>query len=170
MFKLNCTGYLICQSYGHCRRHLSAPFWIQESIYRKWNFQHVRWKGSDLNNRVDDCPFLFLPYSACFNTNIYAPCTVFCLASAQNTSNYNLLIHLFSGCLLAVLSGLLYGSSAVPVLYIMNHSLCRDSMFFGASAYGVVSGFNASFHSRMFNSNLAWMKTKKRIINYNSFQ
>lgn len=36
-------------------------------------------------------------------------------------------------------------------------------MFFGASAYGVVSGFNASFHSHVFDSNLAWMKTRKGI-------
>ncbi|XP_075904265.1 transmembrane protein 144b isoform X2 [Nelusetta ayraudi] len=41
------------------------------------------------------------------------------------------------GCLLAVLSGLLYGSSAVPVLYIMNHSSCLDSVFFGASLYNL---------------------------------
>lgn len=41
----------------------------------------------------------------------------------------------FTGCLLAVVSGLLYGSSFVPILYIKSHSSCRDSMFHGASVY-----------------------------------
>ncbi|XP_070819422.1 transmembrane protein 144b [Chaetodon trifascialis] len=41
----------------------------------------------------------------------------------------------FIGCLLAVLSGLMYGSSFVPILYIKGHSSCRDSMFHGASVY-----------------------------------
>uniref|UniRef100_A0A3Q1HN69 Transmembrane protein 144b n=1 Tax=Anabas testudineus TaxID=64144 RepID=A0A3Q1HN69_ANATE len=40
-----------------------------------------------------------------------------------------------SGCLLAVVSGLLYGSSFVPILYIKSHSSCHDSMFHGASVY-----------------------------------
>ncbi|CAL9706545.1 unnamed protein product [Knipowitschia caucasica] len=39
------------------------------------------------------------------------------------------------GCLLAVLSGLLYGSSFIPILYIKSHSSCGDSMFHGASVY-----------------------------------
>uniref|UniRef100_A0A8C6UB69 Transmembrane protein 144b n=1 Tax=Neogobius melanostomus TaxID=47308 RepID=A0A8C6UB69_9GOBI len=41
----------------------------------------------------------------------------------------------FIGCLLAVVSGLLYGSSFVPILYIKSHSSCHDSMFHGASIY-----------------------------------
>uniref|UniRef100_A0A3B5A0P8 Transmembrane protein 144 n=1 Tax=Stegastes partitus TaxID=144197 RepID=A0A3B5A0P8_9TELE len=40
-----------------------------------------------------------------------------------------------SGCLLAVVVGLLYGSTFVPILYIENHSLCQDSMYYGASRY-----------------------------------
>lgn len=48
---------------------------------------------------------------------------------------------LFSGCLLAVLSGLMYGSSFAPILYIKTHSSCHDSMFHGASVYGMVSVF-----------------------------
>ncbi|KAL7394780.1 hypothetical protein ABVT39_003955 [Epinephelus coioides] len=39
------------------------------------------------------------------------------------------------GCLLAVLSGLLYGTSFAPVFYIKSHSSCLDSMFHGASVY-----------------------------------
>lgn len=39
------------------------------------------------------------------------------------------------GCLLAVVVGLLYGACFVPVLYIKNHSSCRDSIFYGASVY-----------------------------------
>ncbi|XP_059201490.1 transmembrane protein 144b [Centropristis striata] len=39
------------------------------------------------------------------------------------------------GCLLAVVSGLLYGSSFTPILFIKNHSSCHDSMFHGASVY-----------------------------------
>ncbi|XP_010741217.2 transmembrane protein 144b isoform X1 [Larimichthys crocea] len=39
------------------------------------------------------------------------------------------------GYLLAVVSGLLYGSSFVPILYIKTHSSCHDSMFHGASVY-----------------------------------
>ncbi|XP_041800597.1 transmembrane protein 144b [Chelmon rostratus] len=41
----------------------------------------------------------------------------------------------FIGCLLAVLSGLMYGSSFAPILYIKTHSSCHDSMFHGASVY-----------------------------------
>uniref|UniRef100_A0A8C6KAQ3 Transmembrane protein 144b n=1 Tax=Nothobranchius furzeri TaxID=105023 RepID=A0A8C6KAQ3_NOTFU len=41
------------------------------------------------------------------------------------------------GCLLAVVSGLLYGCSFVPILYIKNHSMCPDSAFYGASDYDV---------------------------------
>ncbi|XP_070769807.1 transmembrane protein 144b [Enoplosus armatus] len=41
----------------------------------------------------------------------------------------------FIGCLLAVVSGLLYGSSFAPILYIKSHSSSHDSMFHGASVY-----------------------------------
>ncbi|XP_070693342.1 transmembrane protein 144b [Pempheris klunzingeri] len=41
----------------------------------------------------------------------------------------------FIGCLLAVVSGLLYGSSFVPMLYIKTRSSCQDSVFHGASVY-----------------------------------
>ncbi|XP_061644577.1 transmembrane protein 144b [Phyllopteryx taeniolatus] len=41
----------------------------------------------------------------------------------------------FVGCLLAVMSGVLYGSSFAPMLYIKTHSSCRDSIFHGASVY-----------------------------------
>ncbi|KAK2904439.1 transmembrane protein 144b isoform X1 [Channa argus] len=41
----------------------------------------------------------------------------------------------FIGCLLAHVSGLLYGSSFTPILYIKSHSSCRDSVFHGASVY-----------------------------------
>lgn len=41
----------------------------------------------------------------------------------------------FMGCFLAVISGLLYGSSFVPVLYIKSHSSHLDSIFHGASVY-----------------------------------
>uniref|UniRef100_A0A672ZJS3 Transmembrane protein 144b n=1 Tax=Sphaeramia orbicularis TaxID=375764 RepID=A0A672ZJS3_9TELE len=41
----------------------------------------------------------------------------------------------FIGCLLAVVSGLLYGSSFVPILYIKSHSSSPDSVFYGASVY-----------------------------------
>uniref|UniRef100_A0A3Q3W966 Uncharacterized protein n=1 Tax=Mola mola TaxID=94237 RepID=A0A3Q3W966_MOLML len=40
-----------------------------------------------------------------------------------------------SGCLLAVVSGVLYGLFLVPVLYIKSHSSSRDSVFQGASIY-----------------------------------
>ncbi|KAM4585741.1 transmembrane protein 144b [Fundulus diaphanus] len=39
------------------------------------------------------------------------------------------------GCMLAVMTGLLYGSSFAPILYIKNHSTCPDSIFYGASVY-----------------------------------
>ncbi|KAM4621922.1 transmembrane protein 144b [Polymixia lowei] len=39
------------------------------------------------------------------------------------------------GYLLAVVSGLLYGSSFIPVLYIKSHSSCHDSVYHGASLY-----------------------------------
>uniref|UniRef100_A0A8C2XH46 Transmembrane protein 144 n=1 Tax=Cyclopterus lumpus TaxID=8103 RepID=A0A8C2XH46_CYCLU len=40
-------------------------------------------------------------------------------------------------CLLAVVSGLLYGFSFAPILYIKSHSSCPDSVFHGASDYGM---------------------------------
>ncbi|XP_038555558.1 transmembrane protein 144b isoform X2 [Micropterus salmoides] len=43
----------------------------------------------------------------------------------------------FIGCLLAVVSGLLYGSSFAPILYIKSRSSCNDSMFHGASVYDI---------------------------------
>lgn len=52
------------------------------------------------------------------------------------------LICFLSGCLLAVISGLLYGSSFTPILYIKSHSSCHDSMFHGASVYGMDTVFN----------------------------
>ncbi|XP_020515076.1 transmembrane protein 144 [Labrus bergylta] len=41
----------------------------------------------------------------------------------------------FIGCMLAVLSGLLYGSSFTPILYIKARSACTDCIFQGASAF-----------------------------------
>ncbi|PWA18743.1 hypothetical protein CCH79_00005551 [Gambusia affinis] len=72
------------------------------------------------------------------------------------------------GCLLAVMAGLLYGSSFIPVLYIKNHSTCRDSIFYGASVYDLdyvhaqTSGvFLAS--SVYFTIYCAVMKNKPRV-------
>ncbi|XP_029021913.1 transmembrane protein 144b [Betta splendens] len=39
------------------------------------------------------------------------------------------------GCFLAVASGLLYGASFVPILYIKSRSSCPESIFHGASLY-----------------------------------
>ncbi|XP_062055328.1 transmembrane protein 144 isoform X3 [Lepus europaeus] len=39
------------------------------------------------------------------------------------------------GCSLAVISGVLYGSTFVPIIYIKDHSKRNDSMFAGASQY-----------------------------------
>ncbi|XP_023847686.1 transmembrane protein 144 [Salvelinus sp. IW2-2015] len=39
------------------------------------------------------------------------------------------------GCLLAVVAGLLYGASFVPILYIKSHAAVHDSIFYGASLY-----------------------------------
>ncbi|XP_029626616.1 transmembrane protein 144 isoform X2 [Salmo trutta] len=39
------------------------------------------------------------------------------------------------GCLLAVVAGLLYGASFVPILYIKSHAAVRDSICYGASLY-----------------------------------
>ncbi|CAJ1059077.1 transmembrane protein 144b [Xyrichtys novacula] len=41
----------------------------------------------------------------------------------------------FIGCMLAVLSGLLYGSSFTPILYIKARSACNGCIFQGASAF-----------------------------------
>ncbi|XP_041652901.1 transmembrane protein 144-like [Cheilinus undulatus] len=41
----------------------------------------------------------------------------------------------FIGCMLAAISGLLYGSSFTPILYIKANSACTDCMFKGASAF-----------------------------------
>ncbi|XP_005800639.1 transmembrane protein 144 [Xiphophorus maculatus] len=72
------------------------------------------------------------------------------------------------GCLLAVMAGLLYGSSFIPVLYIKNHSACHDSIFYGASVYDLdyvhaqTSGvFLAS--SVYFTIYCAVMKNKPRV-------
>ncbi|XP_077589051.1 transmembrane protein 144b [Stigmatopora nigra] len=39
------------------------------------------------------------------------------------------------GCLLAIVCGVLYGSSFTPILYIKSHSSHHDSVFHGASVY-----------------------------------
>ncbi|XP_068616280.1 transmembrane protein 144-like, partial [Brachionichthys hirsutus] len=39
------------------------------------------------------------------------------------------------GSLLAVFSGLLYGSTFIPILYIKSHTSCLNSVFHGASNY-----------------------------------
>uniref|UniRef100_A0A8C7ZT28 Transmembrane protein 144b n=1 Tax=Oryzias sinensis TaxID=183150 RepID=A0A8C7ZT28_9TELE len=43
----------------------------------------------------------------------------------------------FMGCLLAVMVGLLYGSCFIPILYIMSHSPCPDSVYYGASVFAM---------------------------------
>lgn len=44
------------------------------------------------------------------------------------------------GCSLAVISGILYGSTFVPIIYIKDHSKRNDSIYAGASQYGFLSG------------------------------
>ncbi|XP_058513473.1 transmembrane protein 144 isoform X3 [Ochotona princeps] len=43
--------------------------------------------------------------------------------------------HRLVGCSLAVISGILYGSTFVPILYIKDHSKRNDSVYAGASQY-----------------------------------
>ncbi|XP_034357296.1 transmembrane protein 144 isoform X2 [Arvicanthis niloticus] len=43
--------------------------------------------------------------------------------------------HRIVGCSLAVISGILYGSTFVPIIYIKDHSQRNDSMYAGASQY-----------------------------------
>ncbi|XP_009323499.1 PREDICTED: transmembrane protein 144 isoform X2 [Pygoscelis adeliae] len=44
------------------------------------------------------------------------------------------------GCSLAVVAGILYGSSFVPVLYIKDHGRRNETIYTGASQFGFVSG------------------------------
>ncbi|XP_063165713.1 transmembrane protein 144 isoform X2 [Candoia aspera] len=44
------------------------------------------------------------------------------------------------GCSLAVIAGILYGSSFVPVLYIKDHGRRNGTMYTGASQFGFISG------------------------------
>ncbi|XP_071412259.1 transmembrane protein 144 isoform X2 [Pithys albifrons albifrons] len=44
------------------------------------------------------------------------------------------------GCSLAVVAGILYGSSFVPVLYIKDHGRRNETVYAGASQFGFVSG------------------------------
>ncbi|KAM5159340.1 transmembrane protein 144 isoform 2-T2 [Callospermophilus lateralis] len=48
--------------------------------------------------------------------------------------------HRIVGCSLAVISGILYGSTFVPIIYIKDHSKRNDSIYAGASQYGFLSG------------------------------
>lgn len=41
---------------------------------------------------------------------------------------------------MAVVAGLLYGASFVPILYIKSHAAVHDSICYGASLYGEVLG------------------------------
>ncbi|XP_055452598.1 transmembrane protein 144 [Psammomys obesus] len=43
--------------------------------------------------------------------------------------------HRIVGCSLAVISGVLYGSTFVPIIYIKDHSKINDSIYAGASQY-----------------------------------
>lgn len=45
----------------------------------------------------------------------------------------------FRGSLLAVVAGILYGSSFIPVLYIKNHIDDKDGPYNGASQFGKTS-------------------------------
>uniref|UniRef100_A0A3B5MJM2 Transmembrane protein 144 n=1 Tax=Xiphophorus couchianus TaxID=32473 RepID=A0A3B5MJM2_9TELE len=90
------------------------------------------------------------------------------IKSASFIQFFTLCILFISGCLLAVMAGLLYGSSFIPVLYIKNHSACHDSIFYGASVYDLdyvhaqTSGvFLAS--SVYFTIYCAVMKNKPRV-------
>ena len=42
----------------------------------------------------------------------------------------------FRGCSLAVISGILYGSTFVPIIYIKDHSKRNESVYAGASQFG----------------------------------
>ncbi|XP_060034882.1 transmembrane protein 144 isoform X2 [Erinaceus europaeus] len=48
--------------------------------------------------------------------------------------------HRIVGCSLAVISGILYGCTFVPVIYIKDHSKQNDSIYAGSSQYGFLSG------------------------------
>ncbi|XP_012885262.1 PREDICTED: transmembrane protein 144 isoform X3 [Dipodomys ordii] len=48
--------------------------------------------------------------------------------------------HRIVGCSLAVISGIFYGSTFVPIIYIKDHGKRNDSIYAGASQYGFLSG------------------------------
>ncbi|KAM4555778.1 transmembrane protein 144b isoform 2-T2 [Odontesthes bonariensis] len=64
------------------------------------------------------------------NSGSYGPCSSDFWIDAIGPKNRRIL-----GCLLAVMVGLLYGSCFIPILYIKSHSVCPDSIFYGASVY-----------------------------------
>lgn len=49
---------------------------------------------------------------------------------------YNIKLSLFSACIMAILAGLMFGSSFVPMLYIKHHATSNSSMFTGSSQNG----------------------------------
>ncbi|CAG5988940.1 transmembrane protein 144b [Menidia menidia] len=82
---------------------------------------------TDLHPALESVPLLLERRA---NSGSYGQCSSEFWIDAVGPKNRRLI-----GCLLAVTVGLLYGSCFLPILYIKSHSVCPDSMFFGASVY-----------------------------------
>ncbi|XP_038867579.1 transmembrane protein 144a [Salvelinus namaycush] len=84
--------------------------------------------------RSDSTPLLI---NRTGNSGVYAPSESWVdVTGAKRKRFMNSLTTLdFRGCLLAVVAGLLYGASFVPILYIKSHAAVHDSIFYGASLY-----------------------------------
>uniref|UniRef100_A0A3B4ZGN9 Transmembrane protein 144 n=1 Tax=Stegastes partitus TaxID=144197 RepID=A0A3B4ZGN9_9TELE len=105
---------------------LGTLIWGSFSLLMGWASSRFGWFGIDAQEVslpiLNYCGAGLLSSNSCFR--------------CQKNQFFSLSCLLFiSGCLLAVVVGLLYGSTFVPILYIENHSLCQDSMYYGASRY-----------------------------------
>lgn len=76
-----------------------------------------------------------LHFEACFSYD--SVCVSEILLRVKISSDLFVCVLLFlRGCSLAVISGILYGSTFVPIIYIKDHSKRNDSIYAGASQYG----------------------------------
>uniref|UniRef100_A0A3Q4ALP3 Uncharacterized protein n=1 Tax=Mola mola TaxID=94237 RepID=A0A3Q4ALP3_MOLML len=102
---------------------LGVLIWGSSSLLMGWASSRFGWFGI----AAEDVSRPILNYSV--NLKVRSP-TILPFGTI-----IDVFIHLLSGCLLAVVSGVLYGLFLVPVLYIKSHSSSRDSVFQGASIY-----------------------------------
>ncbi|KAL1777536.1 transmembrane protein 144 [Sigmodon hispidus] len=96
------------------------------SIVSAFTFLFIKSNLPNTPCSIDNTPLMT---EAVINT-AEDPCADSSWVDRLSTTNHRIV-----GCSLAVISGILYGSTFVPILYIKDHSKRNDSIYAGASQY-----------------------------------